>query len=210
MKPSDNPSAQATQQMYHSLRVLRTVALSELGVIAALVVLIFLLFPLKEKDLIVLDIIDGQDDVVEVHRAGKDVTVNHLLHIAYLRKYIIARETIDKSTEGAIRYPVVKAMSSQKVFQIFQTLIEHPQSLYHKKGFMRSIAIKRHEIMQPGYAQIEFETTEWIEDDPRKIRRYFVATLQYTFMAQKTPEKLTLNNPIGLIITTFNASEREN
>lgn len=206
-KPDDAP-ALSTIRLADTVRNLRYVNFFLLLVIGILSALLLMTFPLKEKELVILEVLSEGQDVVRVHKAGAELQANELLHCAYLQKYIESRHVIDHITEAS-RYQVVKSMSGQRVWQVFQDIMDRPDSILSRKELRRSVTIKRNSILEPGIAQVEFDTLDSFDDSQKETHRSFVATIYYTFQAQEMKRELTMSNPLGLIVMDYNVSERE-
>lgn len=196
-------------------RMMGVVVIIEAITIVALVVVIAYMLPLKEKIPIFYEFKEPGQNFVKIVKAGEDLTTNGQLIRMFLRRYVMDRETVDKQTETSIRYPRVFAMSSQAVAANFKKVYGNPETgLFFKRGFKRSVHIKRDSYLDTGLHQIEFETVDTIEGKPGQAQNQmvkkteWVSIITYEFSEQAVTFEGSLLNPLGLGIVEYTITKR--
>lgn len=160
------------------------------------------------KEVIYIEFLNGTNNFVRVVRAGKDLEGNRLLVDANIRRYVVDREGIDRTTEG-VRYPRVMQTSSEDVGAVFKRKYASENPMYKRKGFEREISITRSNPIDEGIYQVEFKSTDKTNGISSKPR-FYVANIAYSFQDQKITFDDSLMNPMGLFVETYSISERRN
>lgn len=178
--------------------------------IFALCILIAVLLPLKEKEIVVVEFKNGTNNVVVLEKADKNLQANDKLLSSMLRIYVSDRESVDKITEASIRYPRVRDMSSNEVWMQFHSVYGNAEvGPFFQKGLKRAIQIITDAKLADGIHQIEFQRTDQIDGQPGEAVSKWVATIRYVFVDRKVTEAEALRNPMGLIVTEYSVKARQ-
>ncbi|MBW1615595.1 MAG: hypothetical protein JRJ49_03480 [Deltaproteobacteria bacterium] len=205
---SDNislPWAQAIKNNW----ILMIIAISEAVCILLLSIAIIVITPLKTIEPIYVEFSSSGNNFVKIAKANENIQNNDLLLSYFLRRYVIDRETVDKTTEP-IRYQRIGASSTKDLYAQFQAIYGNKEtSLYYKKGFKRAVAIIRDNKLAKGIHQIEIETTD--TDQFNNIKKAdWIITIKYKFVEQKNiafDDRLL--NPAGLLIKEYTITARK-
>lgn len=191
-------------------KLLAIIAVSEAVCIVILALAIAVMLPLKEKDPVYVEFSSGGNNFVRITKAGENISSNALLVTYFLRKYVIDRETVDKTTEQ-VRYARIAASSAPELYKRFQSVYgDEKKGLYYKEGFKRAVTIVRDDALGVGIHQIEIKTADTDGDNRENIKRgEWVITMRYSFAEQKIGFDERLNNPIGLLVTEYTITARK-
>lgn len=176
----------------------------------ALAVAIVCMLPLKEKEIVVVEFKKTGDNVVILEKADRNLQGNQKLISATLRMYVNDRESVDKVTEQAIRYPRVRDMSNDTVWDYFQKAYSNPEvGPFFQKGLKRAIEITSDSRLADGIHQVEFKRIDTLDGQQGEAVTKWVAVLRYGFSDRKVSEAEALRNPIGLIVTEYSIKARQ-
>jgi len=211
---SDIPLA-AYKQSITNNTLLTRVVMGLSVVVVLLAVAIIMMMPLKEIQLEIVEFYADTNRFVKISKAGDDLTTNEVLIGKLLRTFVKDRETIDKQTESD-RYARVFAMSSADLQQKFRSTYGDKKSLFYRRNFKRSIKIIRDDSLTRGIHQVEFETSDSMDDKPGTSEaigkpkvNYWVATISYHFESQEKTYEEALFNPVGIIVHEYSLSKRK-
>jgi len=207
------------QQAIRNNRLLTIVVTVESACIVILGIAIAIMLPLKEKIPVYVEFSSGGNNFVRVSKAGEELQSNLLLLSFFLRKYVIDRETIDKTTES-VRYARIAAQSSKEIAKQFQDIYgDKNKGLYYKIGFKRSVRIIRDDALvfgkkvlgrDGGIHQIEIETADTMDNFKSVKKTEWVVTLKYVFSAQKDIVfEERFQNPLGIVVMEYTITARK-
>lgn len=184
------------------------IALAVLCVVLAAAIIIML--PLKENTPFLVEFKKTSDNVVLIQKADGKVQGNQMLLSSILCTYVTDRESVDKITEAAIRYPRVRDMSSDAVWDAFQKIYGNPETgPYFQKGLKRAIRITSYSRLAEGIHRIEFQRVDTLDGQQGEAVTKWAAVLRYTFVDRKVTEAEALRNPTGLIVTEYTINARQ-
>jgi len=212
--PEQAPLAAYKQTLVINERLFKII----IGLIVLLIAAIipyYFLFPLKETNIEFVEFKSGTNNFVTVAKAGREFTNKQLLISMFLRRYVVDREVVDKTTES-IRYARVLAFSGDRVATNFQRTHGGKGALVFRDNFKRMITIKRDGALDYGLHQIEF-ITEDTEDDKqdltdiekKPVTQEWTVSIEYKFEAQNVSYNKANLNPLGLKIVQYSLSRRE-
>lgn len=197
-------------QAVRNTKIMGRCLIAALFVIFALAGTIVALFPLKEKEVVIVEFKNSAQNVVVLEKATKPLQASDKLISSVLRIYVSDRESVDKVTEAAIRYPRVRDMSSDEVWRQFHALYGNPDSgPFFQKGLKRAIQITSDSKLAPGIQQIEFTRTDTMDGQQGEAVTKWIAIIRYTFADRKGTEAEALRNPLGLFVTEYSVKARQ-
>lgn len=189
-------------------RILSKLLLASFLLNVALVGLIAYMLPLKTVEPIYVEFRSGTNNFVKIAKAGDELTANEALISSVIRSYVVARERVDKTTESE-RYGRVMAMSATDIAEQFKELYgDKKKGLFFKEGFRRTIEITRDTALAKGVHQVEFIAVDTIDGRPGETRREMIATVGYSFKAQKASYDQRVLNPLGLFVEQYTLDKR--
>ncbi len=205
---SDNISL-PWQQAIKNNRILMIIAVSEAACILLLTIAIIIITPLKTIEPVYVEFSSSGNNFVRIAKANENIQNNDLLLSYFLRRYVIDRETVDKTTEQ-LRYERVGAYSTEELHAKFKRIYGNKEtSLYYKKGFKRAVTIIRDNKLAKGIHQIEIETTD--TDQYNNVKKAnWIITIKCEFAGQKNiafDERLL--NPAGLLVKEYTITARK-
>jgi len=191
-------------------RVLGWITFGLIGAIIALVIGILSLFPLKEKELVIVQLDPANNSRYILAKANEALQSNEALISSMIRTYVNDRETVDKITE-ADRYARVQAMSKDTVFRAFETVYANKDiSPLFQEGLKRSIQITNDRALAEGIHQVEFTRVDTHERTPSpQVATKWVAMLKYGFADRKGTIEDKLLNPLGLFVVEYSLTKRQ-
>ena len=181
-----------------------------IGLAAAIILLsggYIVLLPLKTTEWVIYEFSSTNNTFVRIAKAGDDLTANEALISMMMRKYVMDRETINHVDEQD-RYASVMAQSADQVATYFRSVYGGDHSPLNISGFTRAVLITRDSRLGEGMHQVEFQTTDAV-DDKRPDVRYWVASMVYTWKAQKARVDALSMNPAGLVISQYSLAQRK-
>lgn len=182
-------------------------------VVALLVAVVAMAFgyaailPLKTTEWLVYEFSSSNNTFVRVARAGDEITANEALTSMLLRKYVMDRETINRVDEQD-RYASVMAQSASNVAATFKNIYGGENSPLNISGYLRAVVINRDSKLGTGLHQVEFTTTDTTNGIKPDVRQW-VASISYTWSAQKVRADDITFNPAGLVITQYSLAQRD-
>lgn len=191
-------------------RALGLISLGQLVAIVALVVGILGLFPLKEKEVVIVQLDPANNNRYILEKADEKLRANASLIASMIRTYVNDRESVDKITE-AHRYERVQAMSDETVFKAFLNVYSNKEiSPLFQEGLKRSILITNDRSLADGIHQVEFTRIDTQERTPSpQVATKWVAVMKYGFADRKGTVEDKLLNPLGLFIIEYSLSKRQ-
>ncbi|MDD5385306.1 MAG: type IV secretion system protein [Gallionella sp.] len=150
----------------------------------------------------------GGNNFVRVLPANGTVSDNEALVSADMRRYIVARELVNK-TDEADRYATVKFMSSNTLFQKFREVAGRKDSPLYQDGLKRNIIIGIDTPIAEGVHQVEFVTEDTIDGRGEPPRRTsWQATIGYEYAVQEIPRNESWRNPRGINVIEYTIRRR--
>lgn len=197
-------------QAVRNARIMGRCLIAALFVIFALAGTIIALFPLKEKEVVIVEFKNSAQNVVVLEKASKPLQASDKLISSMLRIYVSDRESVDKITEAPIRYPRVRDMSSDEVWRQFHANYGNQETgPVFQKGLKRAILITSDSKLAPGVHQVEFTRTDTLDGQQGEAVSKWIAIIRYTFADRKGTEAEALRNPLGLFVTEFSFKARQ-
>lgn len=176
----------------------------------ALTAAVIVMLPLKENIPFLVEFKKTSDNVVVIQKADGRVQGNQVLLSSILRTYVTDRESVDKITEASIRYPRVRDMSSDAVWDTFQKNYGNQETgPYFQKGLKRAIRITSDSRLAEGIHRIEFQRVDTLDGQQGEAVTKWAAILRFTFVDRKVSEAEALRNPTGLIVTEYTINVRQ-
>lgn len=169
-------------------------------VILALIICIFSLFPLKEKEPFLVEVANAQKNFVILEKAGGKLTANEALKISLVDNYVKNRETINHIDDD-LRYELVRFQSISRVWQDFENLYRNKNSIYNIDSFKRNIEIINTSFISDKVSTIDFVATE-LKDGKIKKKK-FRAVLYFIFKDQQISYQDVAKNPVGFFVTDY-------
>jgi type IV secretory pathway component VirB8 len=176
-------------------------------VVVALVIAVISLFPLKTKEFVLYEFVNGSNNMVRVIRANQEIKSKPLLIGYFLRHYVQTREPINQVDERN-RYAKVRAMSADSVFNVFRNTYGSKESPLFRNGFQRSVEITRDAAIEDGIHQVEFRTRDKIEGQQGETVMEWVANIAYEFSDRDASYDERYFNPLGMVITKYALASR--
>ena len=205
----ETPVAQYLQAARNA-KIMGRCLIASLFVIFALAATIITLLPLKEKEVVIVEFKNAAQNVVVLEKASTPLQASDKLISSVLRIYVADRESVDKVTEGAIRYPRVRDMSSDEVWRQFHAIYGNQDSgPFFQKGLKRAIQITSDSKLAPGIQQIEFTRTDTMDGQQGEAVSKWIAIIRYTFADRRATEAEALRNPLGLFVTEYSVKARQ-
>ena len=199
-----------TQKALQNLPIILVRVIFIMGaVIITLLVVIALLFPLKEKIPYLVEFKTSQDNYVTVRKANKETRSDKAIIHREIKGYVKARETIDQVDELRRYTKIVRLKSSPRVYETFLNSYQGKKELWEIEGFVRSSKIENVSdvVFSPQENEyitiVEFSITDSYRDGTTTKSHFYKATMRYGFSDQKiSQEDLTLN-PMGLNVVDY-------
>jgi type IV secretion system protein VirB8 len=193
------------QSVYASRNRWLLTAWIALGLAVAQAVALTCLVPLKTSvPFLVKEELSGSVTTVTPLSGDASVTYSDAIHKFFLGRYLVARETYDR-TDLAANYRAVALMSNDAERRAFTAAIasDNPSSPVQVYGVQarRTIRIKSIVMLNPGTAQIRFAATE--EQSTVSRSQDWIATLAFEFRAVPSDEADRMMNPLGFTITHY-------
>lgn len=191
-------------------RVLGWICFALLGTIIALVIGILSLFPLKEKELVIVQLDPANNSRYILAKADEAIQSNAALISSMIRIYVNDRETVDKISEGE-RYARVQAMSTDTVFKAFESYYANKDvSPLFQEGLKRAIQITNDRSLADGIHQVEFTRIDTQERGlSPTVATKWVAMMKYGFADRKGTIEDKLLNPLGIFIVEYSLTKRQ-
>lgn len=190
-------------------RVLGFTVFALLGVVVALVVAIISLFPLKTKEVVLVQLDPATNNRYLLAKADEALQAIPNLISTILRTYVVDREKINQVDE-AIRYTRVQAMSTEGVFKAFMEIYSNKEtSPLYQEGLKRDIQITNDRSLADGIHQIEFTRIDTQEKTHAQVTTKWVAQMSYGFADRKGTIEDKILNPIGIFVTKYSLSTRQ-
>ncbi|PCH54387.1 MAG: hypothetical protein COC22_00200 [Flavobacteriaceae bacterium] len=186
--------------------------------------------PIIKEHPVFIEFQSSSNNFVKIAEAGETLQANRALVDASIRRYLVDRERVDKTTEE-MRYQRVMAMSSDKVSEEFRIKYGADDAPYKSRGQKREIEIVRSDELVRGIYQIEYKVTDTFGETQRSftgdeeiasgdLKRHpvndknkqvaeWVATIGYDFKKQLITYDKHLMNPLGLFVENFSLSRRK-
>lgn len=168
------------------------------------------MFPLKEIVPYIVEFKNADTNVVTIERADQGVRGNAKLLSTLMRGYVSDRESVDKITEKGIRYPRVRHMSTDNVWNAFLSLYGNKDvGPLFKDGLKRYIRFTSDSALAEGIHQVEFQRIDTLDGQQGEAVSKWIATIRYTFVERKVTEAEALMNPTGLVVTEYTIKARQ-
>lgn len=202
-----NPDESFRQAVRNNVLLSRVVTAQAVAVVVLLIGIAFML-PLKTTEWLVYEFSSSGNTFVRVAKAGQQLQANEVLLSMQLREYVMEREEINHVDEKE-RYPSVMAKSASKVAAAFESTYGGENSPLNIDGFKRAVVINRDSKIGTGKGlhQVEFTTTDTINGG-KEEKRIWVASIAYTYKAQKVRADEITFNPTGIVITEYSLAQR--
>ena len=177
-------------------------------IIIALITLLIIVLPLKEKEPYLVFFSEPQTNFVRVTPANYDIRTDEALLKGIIAGYVKKRETINR-IDDIERYQEIRLQSISKVWNTFSALVAQSNSIYATQNIYREIKIINSSILSENVATVDFVATiiqEGTGEMKKDFKRYR-ATLKYDFKEQKINFDSLPSNPTGFIVNEYALTE---
>ncbi|WP_246059153.1 type IV secretion system protein [Campylobacter troglodytis] len=177
-------------------------------IIIALIALLIVIMPLKEKEPYLVFFSEPHTNFVRVAPANYDIRGDEALLKGIIAGYVKKRETINR-VDDIERYEEVRLQSIHKVWNTFAALVSQSGSIYSTQNIYREIKIINSSILSENVATVDFIATiiqEGTGEMKKDFKRYR-ATLKYNFKEQKINFDSLPSNPTGFIVDEYALTE---
>lgn len=190
-------------------RVLGYICFTLIAIILALVIAIISLFPLKTKELVLVQLDPATNNRYLLAKADEALQSIPNLISTILRTYVVDREKINQVDE-ALRYVRVQAMSNEYVFKAFTDIYSNKESSpLYQEGLKRDIQITNDRSLAEGIHQVEFTRIDTQEKTHAQVTTKWVAQMTYGFADRKGSIEDKLLNPLGIFVVQYSLTKRQ-
>ncbi|WP_104712522.1 type IV secretion system protein [Helicobacter cetorum] len=170
-----------------------------------LIILIIVLLPLKEKDPYLVTFANSTENFALIQKANSSITANKALVRQLLGAYILNRELINRIDDKE-RQEIVREQSSNEVWQTFENLVAHENSIYTNEKLTRNVKIVNIALIKKGYANADVEVTLYDTGIVKSIKRYRII-VGYTFEPIEIDFVSMPKNPTGFQVYGYSVTE---
>lgn len=176
-----------------------------IAVIAIQLILIFSLFPLKEKEPYLVGFSNATQNFVHIEKANESISANDALTRNLIGSYIINRETINHFDDED-RFETIRTQSSIKVWKIFENIVAQESSIYSNSNLTREVKIINIAKWKNGYANAEVAISLYSQGILQSQKRYRITTT-YKFNEMNINFESLPRNPTGFEVQEYAVTE---
>lgn len=187
-------------------RVLGWVVVAQTLVIAGLAIW-HQLNPVTIKEPVYIEFQSSGNTVATIDRVPDSMARSGLVIGAETRRYVVDRETVDRTTETD-RYPRIFAMSDSALAKQFREIYGGPVSLFKRDGFKRAVRVVRDSPLGEGIHQVEIVTSDTERPGFAPVVQEWIVTMTYEFRAEAKSYEQGLLNPLGFTVLEYTISKR--
>ena len=185
----------------------RSQAVSSITILLLVAALIYA-WNAEKTELVILEFSREGQHFSTIHRPGKDIRSNRQLVANFLVDYLVSREKVDHATEEE-RVERVYALSSDTVWKLYKEVYGSEHSPYFDKNLKREINIVKKQFKDANSFEIEWESHDYFPGKHFPEIHEFESMIEFAFVGRENvPDKELFNNPIGLLVTYYDAVER--
>jgi len=176
----------------------------------ALVIIILLLFPLKERVPYFVQFLPKDEQIVQIENFKGSQKAENQIKEYFARSYVRKREEINFADED-FRYTQIQFFSTNKVYQDFiDAYKDNPESPYkhaYDKEYVRHIEIISSSRLSDDMYQVEYEILDSKKSTGKIINNVIaLATIKFVQSPMSIRKSSSLENPFNWVVDGYSIS----
>ncbi len=144
-------------------------------------------------------------------KSKEEYTASEVLKDYFLTNYVTARESYDKANSEK-NNNMIRVMSTKDVYTVYQKWLPNDKAARNEVGrsVVTTITIQSIMYFTTNKVEIKFVKEFYSQDDNKKIKKNFVANVNFNFAAIDMSADERILNPLGFLVTSYNVMEQKN